>query len=72
MPKLYKSIKIDQGLKIGLREPSGSEWFADMTIDRNRRTCRKVGLDYNPSDKNNIAQAQRKAKTAQKSPRLKR
>ena len=62
MPKLYKSIKIDQGLKIGLREPSGSEWFADMTIDRNRRTCRKIGLDYKPLDKNNVLQAQRKAK----------
>ena len=51
MPKLYKSIKVEQGLKIGLREPSGSEWFADMTIDRDRRTCRKIKLGFDPTDK---------------------
>ena len=51
MPKLYKSIKVEQGLKIGLRESSGSEWFADMTIDRDRRTCRKIKLRFDPTDK---------------------
>ena len=62
MPKLYKSIKVEQGLRIGLREPSGSEWFADMTADKNKRTCRKIGLEYDPSSKVNKGLAEKKAK----------
>ena len=57
MPKLYNSIKIDQGLKIGLRDPDGSEWFVDMTYDRNKRTCRKLGLKYQESNKKNKEEA---------------
>ena len=67
MPKLYKSIKVEQGLKIGLREPSGSEWFADMTIDRDRRTCRKIKLRFDPTDKENVIEAQKKAKALYRS-----
>jgi hypothetical protein len=67
MPKLYKSIKVEQGLKIGLREPSGSEWFADMTIDRDRRTCRKIKLGFDPTDKENVIEAQKKAKALYRS-----
>ena len=63
MPKLYKSTKVDQGLRIGLREPSGSEWFADMTVDRNKRTCRKIGLEYDPSNDTNKELAIKKAKS---------
>ena len=33
MPKLYNTKKIDKGLKIGLREPEGTEWVADIDID---------------------------------------
>ena len=62
MPKLYKSIKVERGLRIGLREPSGSEWFADMTADKNKRTCRKIGLEYDPSSKVNKGLAEKKAK----------
>ena len=57
MPKLYNSIKIDQGLKIGLRDPDRSEWFVDMTYDRNKRTCRKLGLKYQESNKKNKEEA---------------
>ena len=60
MPKLYNSTKVEQGLRIGLREPSGSEWFADMTVDRNKRTCRKIGLEYDPSSKVNRGLAEKK------------
>ena len=63
MPKLYKSTKVDQGLRIGLREPSGSEWFADMTVDRNKRTCRKIGLEYDPYNDTNKELAIKKAKS---------
>lgn len=66
MPKLYKSSKVERGLRIGLREPSGSEWFADMTVDRNKRTCRKIGLEYDPSSKVNKALAEKKAKSLYK------
>ncbi|MEC7910527.1 MAG: hypothetical protein VYC46_02360 [Pseudomonadota bacterium] len=66
MPKLYKSTKVERGLRIGLREPSGSEWFADMTVDRNKRTCRKIGLEYDPSSKVNKALAEKKAKSLYK------
>ena len=66
MPKLYKSLKIQQGLKIGLREPSGTEWFADMTVNRNRRTCRKLDLKYEPSVNGNIETATKKAKSLYK------
>ena len=62
MPKLYNSTKIQQGLKIGLREPNGSEWFVDMTIDRDTRTCRKIGIPFKPSDKDNKTLAEKKAK----------
>ena len=63
MPKLYNSTKVEQGLRIGLREPSGSEWFADMTVDRNKRTCRKIGLEYDPSNDTNKELAIKKAKS---------
>jgi len=66
MPKLYKSSKVERGLRIGLREPSGSEWFADMTVDRNKRTCRKIGLEYDPSSKVNKALAEKKARSLYK------
>ena len=66
MPKLYNSTKVEQGLRIGLREPSGSEWFADMTVDRNKRTCRKIGLEYDPSSKVNRGLAEKKAKSLYK------
>jgi len=54
MPKLYNTKKIDKGLKIGLREPEGTEWFADMTFDSEKRTCRKINVQFNPKDKGNI------------------
>ena len=57
MPKLYNSIKIDQGLKIGLRDPDGPEWFVDMTYDRNKRTCRKLGLKYQENSNENKEEA---------------
>ena len=57
MPKLYNSIKIDQGLKIGLRDPDGPEWFVDMTYDRNKRTCRKLGLKYQENSNKNKEEA---------------
>ena len=63
MPKLYNSIKIHQGLKIGSRNPRGDEWFADMTFDRNKRTCRKLDLEFNPQDLNNLKLAKELAQT---------
>ena len=49
MPKLYNTKKIDKGLKIGLREPEGTEWFADMTLDADKRTCRKINVPFKDS-----------------------
>ena len=63
MPKLYNSIKIHQGLKIGSRSPQGDEWFADMTFDRNKRTCRKLDLEFKPKDINNRQLAKKLAQT---------
>jgi hypothetical protein len=61
MPKLYKTKKIDRGLKIGLREPEGPEWFVDITLDSNKRTCRKIGVSYEPDNEKNVLEAERKA-----------
>ncbi len=62
MPKLYNTKKIDKGLKIGLREPQGAEWFADMTIDADKRTCRKINIQFIPEDERNILMAKNKAR----------
>ena len=62
MPKLYNTIKIDKGLKIGLREPEGTEWFADMTLDSKKRTCRKINVQFKPQDKGNVVLAENKAR----------
>ena len=62
MPKLYNTKKIDKGLKIGLREPEGTEWFADMTFDSEKRTCRKINVQFNPKDKGNISLAENEAR----------
>jgi hypothetical protein len=62
MPKLYNTKKIDKGLKIGLREPDGAEWFADMTFDADKRTCRKINVPFLPEEERNILLAESKAK----------
>ena len=62
MPKLYNTKKIDKGLKIGLREPEGTEWFADMTLDADKRTCRKINVPFNPEDKGNVLFAENRAR----------
>ena len=62
MPKLYNTIKIDKGLKIGLRDPEGTEWFADMTLDSDKRTCRKINVPFIPEDKENVLFAKNKAR----------
>jgi len=62
MPKLYNTKKIDKGLKIGLREPEGTEWFADMTLDSEKRTCRKINVPFKPEDKGNVLFAENRAR----------
>ena len=62
MPKLYNTKKIEKGLKIGLREPEGAEWFADMTLDSEKRTCRKINVPFNPKDNGNVLLAENKAR----------
>ena len=62
MPKLYNAKKIDKGLKIGLRDPEGTEWFADMTLDSDKRTCRKINVPFIPEDKENVLFAKNKAR----------
>tara|TARA_B100001250_G_scaffold201632_1_gene172844 strand:- start:161 stop:787 length:627 start_codon:yes stop_codon:yes gene_type:complete len=62
MPKLYNTKKIDKGLKIGLRELEGTEWFADMTLDQDKRTCRKINVPFKPEDKGNVLLAENKAR----------
>ena len=62
MPKLYNTKKIDKGLKIGLRDPEGTEWFADMTLDSDKRTCRKINVPFIPEDKENVLFAKNKAR----------
>ena len=62
MPKLYNTKKIDKGLKIGLRDPEGAEWFADMTLDSDKRTCRKINVPFKPEDKENVLFAKNKAR----------
>ena len=62
MPKLYNTKKIDKGLKIGLREPEGTDWFADMTLDADKRTCRKINVPFKPEDKENVLFAKNKAR----------
>ena len=62
MPKLYNTKKIDKGLKIGLREPKGTEWFADMTLDADKRTCRKINVPFKPKDKGNVLLAENRAR----------
>ena len=62
MPKLYNTKKIDKGLKIGLREPEGTEWFADMTLDSEKRTCRKINVPFKPEDKGNVLFAENTAR----------
>ena len=62
MPKLYNAKKIDKGLKIGLRDPEGTEWFADMTLDSDKRTCRKINVPFKPEDKGNVLFAKNKAR----------
>ena len=62
MPKLYNTKKIDKGLKIGLRELEGAEWFADMTLDQDKRTCRKINVPFIPEDKENVLFAKNKAR----------
>jgi len=62
MPKLYNTKKLDKGLKIGLRESNGTEWFADMTLDADKRTCRKINVPFLPKDERNILLAENKAK----------
>ena len=61
MPKLYQTKKIKTGLKIGLREPNGLEWFADITLDRNKRTCRKINVPFNNKNTENLKLAEKKA-----------
>jgi len=62
MPKLYNAKKLDKGLKIGLRDLNGTEWFADMTLDADKRTCRKINVPFLPEDKRNTLLAENKAK----------
>jgi len=62
MPKLYNAKKLNKGLKIGLRDLNGTEWFADMTLDADKRTCRKINVPFLPEDKRNILLAENKAK----------
>ena len=62
MPKLYNAKKLDKGLKIGLRDLNGTEWFADMTLDADKRTCRKINVPFLPKDKGNTLLAENKAK----------
>ena len=62
MPKLYNTKKIDKGLKIGLRELEGAEWFADMTLDQDKRTCRKINVPFKPEDKGNVLFAENRAR----------
>tara|TARA_B100001250_G_C19799834_1_gene790503 strand:+ start:766 stop:1392 length:627 start_codon:yes stop_codon:yes gene_type:complete len=62
MPKLYNAKKLDKGLKIGLRDLNGTEWFADMTLDADKRTCRKINVPFLPEDKGNTLLAENKAK----------
>ena len=62
MPKLYNAKKLDKGLKIGLRDLNGTEWFADMTLDADKRTCRKINVPFLPEDERNILLAENKAK----------
>ena len=62
MPKLYNAKKLGKGLKIGLRELNGAEWFADMTLDADKRTCRKINVPFLPEDERNILLAENKAK----------
>ena len=62
MPKLYNTKKIDKGLKIGLRDPEGTELFADMTLDSDKRTCRKINVPFKPEDKENVLFAKNKAR----------
>ena len=62
MPKLYNTKKLDKGLKIGLREPNGTEWFAGMTLDPDKRTCRKINVPFLPKEEKNILVAESKAK----------
>ena len=62
MPKLYNTKKIDKGLKIGLRDPEGTEWFADMTLDSDKRTCRKINVPFIPEDKENVLLSKNKAR----------
>ena len=61
MPKLYNTLKVEKGLKIGLREKSGHEWFADMTFDRSKRTCRKLSIPFS-AENSNLDLAKRKAR----------
>ncbi|RZO92405.1 MAG: hypothetical protein EVA52_02560 [Gammaproteobacteria bacterium] len=62
MPKLYNAKKLGKGLKIGLRELNGAEWFADMTLDADKRTCRKINVPFLPEDERNTLLAENKAK----------
>ena len=62
MTKLYNAKKLDKGLKIGLRDLNGTEWFADMTLDADKRTCRKINVPFLPEDKGNTLLAENKAK----------
>ena len=62
MPKLYNAKKLNKGLKIGLRDLNGTEWFADMTLDADKRTCRKINVPFLPEDERNILLAENKAK----------
>ena len=62
MPKLYNAKKLGKGLKIGLRELNGAEWSADMTLDADKRTCRKINVPFLPEDERNILLAENKAK----------
>ncbi len=62
MPKLYNAKKLNKGLKIGLRDLNGTEWFADITLDADKRTCRKINVPFLPEDKRNILLAENKAK----------
>ena len=62
MPKLYNAKKLHKGLKIGLRDLNGTEWFADMTLDVDKRTCRKINVPFLPEDKGNTLLAENKAK----------
>jgi len=61
MPKLYQTKKIKIGLKIGLREPNGAEWFADITLGNNKRTCRKINVPFDNKNAENLKFAEKKA-----------